>query len=572
MPGLYPQDFIDRVKAANDVVETISSYLPLRKSGANYVALCPFHTEKTPSFSVSRTKQIFHCFGCGEGGNVISFIMKYDNLPFTEAVKMLAERAGLPLPIKGEERELTRLYEVNRAAAAFYRNRLEAASEDSIVKLYVRKREIDKSAVELFGLGYAPDSWDDCRKLLLSKKFSTKEMEKAGIIKKSSSGNYIDSFRNRLIFPISNQQGKIIAFAGRQLASDKGPKYLNSSESPVYKKSRVIYGLNLAIEHIRSADQALITEGYTDVISLHRYGIKNVVAAAGTAFTPYHCRILKRFTTNFVMIFDGDDAGRKAAARATQIALEHQVRPRVVMLGPDQDPDDIVKKKGAEGFMELVKQAKPYMGYLIEVACEKFDTATAEGRADAARSLLADLAGINDPIERASYVQTVSEKLKIPADKIEGRIGEIKGEPPATGRREKYGSSEEHKEKILIRIMLDHPEIVQTKLKELRPEDFRDPLYRRLFKAVMEKEITGGITADTIMEEVGDEELRRAIRKLAMENRLYEEEYWDKNVDDFLAHIRLRARKALMEEMLRALNEGRHEEYLRHQKTFRELH
>lgn len=571
MQGLYPQDFIERVKSANDIVETVSSCLPLKKSGANFVALCPFHTEKTPSFSVSRVKQIYHCFGCGEGGNVISFVMKYENLPFTDAMKILADRAGIQLPKAREERDLTRIYEVNKEAASFFRSRLNLAAENSKVTKYVEKRTIEPRILEQFGIGYAPDSWDACFKQLLSKKFSRAEMERAGLIKKSSSGRYMDMFRNRLIFPIFNEQGRITAFAGRQLEPAKGPKYLNSPESRVYNKSRVVYGLNLAGEHIRKADQVLVVEGYTDVISLYQSGIKNVVATAGTAFTPYHSRILKRYTQNFVMIFDGDEAGRKAAARATRIAMEHHVRPRVVMLKPDTDPDELVKSRGPDGFMEVVNQAKPYMSYMIELACGRYDISTPEGRADAARSLLPDLAEIKDPIERASYVEAISETLKIPASKIEGRIGETAREAAQRAEPGQQQSDTQKMEKIMIRIMLDHPEIVETKLKELKPDDFRDNLYRRIFKTAMEQSLSGGIGNGDFMEKFEDEELRRGLRRLAMENRLYEEEYWNQNVDDFLSHVRQRTRKALMDRMLLALDEGRQEEYIKYQKTFREL-
>ena len=571
MQSLFPQDFIERVKSANDIVGIISSYLPLKKSGANYTALCPFHTEKTASFSVSHSKQIFHCFGCGEGGNVITFVMKYENLPFVDALKQLAERSGIPIPQAKEERELTRLYDANREAASFYRERLKSAAEKSTVAEYIRNRNIDGDMVELFGIGYAPDSWDACLRRLGTKKISTADMAAAGIIKKSSTGNYIDTFRNRLIFPISNEQGKVIAFAGRQLGADKGPKYLNSPESKVYNKSRVVYGLKQAAEHIRKKDQLLVVEGYTDLISLYQSGIQNVVAASGTAFTPYHCRMLMRYTKNIVMVFDGDDAGKKAASRATKIALEHQIRPRIVMLETGTDPDDVVKSAGREGFLKLVEEAKPYMSYMIELACDKYDISSAEGRADAARSLLPDLAEIKDPIERASYVETVSGKLKIPASKIESRLGGRSYEKPQRSNQAASQNDPQIMEKIMIRIMLDHPEIVETKLKELKPEDFRNPLYRRIFQTVVEHRNSEFGASGDIMESIEEEELRSGARMLAMENRMYEEEYRDQYVDEFLSDIRLRTRKSLYDKMLLAAEEGNNEKFLKYQKTYREL-
>lgn len=578
MPEFYSRDLIERVKDALDVVDVISSYLPLRKSGANYIALCPFHTEKTPSFSVSRAKQIFHCFGCGEGGNVISFVMKYENLPFADTLKTLADRAGISLPKKKEPEDFSRIYKINKAAVAFYRRQLKSATEKSISASYVVKRGIRPEMLDKFEIGYAPDSWDACFKHL-SADFRPEEMEKAGLIKKSSKGNYIDRFRKRLMFPIFDEKGSAIAFGGRLLGDDSAkpgkaefgsaPKYLNSPDSRVYNKSRVLYGLNLAAEHIRKADGVLVVEGYTDVISLYHAGIKNVVATSGTAFTPYHCRTLKRFTGNFVMIFDGDDAGRKAATRATQIAMEALVRPKVALLSAGFDPDTLVRTGGAEAIEEVIKNAKPYMSYLIGLACEKYDIKTPEGRADAARSLLPDLADIKDPIERAGYVEEVSGKLKIPAEHISKRIS---GPKTVAGRYMKSGAPSRmgaNKEKILIRIILDRPDVLEAKLKNLKPENFSDATYRQLFQIVADG-VRTGLTSDEIISSAENDEIRRIMRGLILENGLYEEKDWEKNVDDHLAHLKVRSleRKKLMEGMKRAQTENRREDYLELQKNY----
>ncbi|GMT42218.1 MAG: DNA primase [bacterium] len=588
---LYSQDVIERVKNAVDIVEVISSYLPLKKSGANYAALCPFHTEKTPSFSVSRTKQIFHCFGCGEGGNAISFVMKYENLPFTETLNMLADRAGISLPKKEADSEFSKLYEINREAAGFYRKQLLSASAAGALAAFIKKRGIKKETLETFYMGYAPDGWDSCFRYL-QKKFKPEDIEKAGIIKKSSKGNYIDRFRNRIIFPIFNEKGGVIAFGGRLLDYDTGgtepkqsetgsgnrhasqPKYLNSPDSKVYNKSKTVYGLNLSAAHVRKADQVLVVEGYTDAISLYQAGIKNVAASAGTAFTSYHCRTLKRFSGNFVMIFDGDDAGRKAAARATRIAMEQAIRPNVAILPKGLDPDELVRSGGARAVEEVVRNAKPYVSYVIELACGRYDIDTAEGRADAARSLLPELACIKDPIERAGYIEEVSQRLKIPASDIRNRIGGSKRDSAQYGQ---YGRQtgpqsrkESQKEKILVRIMLDHPEIAASKLTELNSEDFDDPVYRKIFTIVTDG-LRAGQSVSDVMENVENDEIRRAMSELMMKDSVYEEEYMDKNVEDFLAHVRFRARKGLIEKMKNEAKGNRREDFLHLEENYRKL-
>jgi DNA primase len=532
MAVLFPRDVIDRVRDSVDIVELISSYVTLKRSGANYTGLCPFHSEKSPSFSVSPAKQFYHCFGCGEGGNAISFVMKRENLPFVEALELLAGRGGVTLPKRSEEpAEYAKIYEINKLAADFYR---EQFSKNSPAAKYAEERGLSPETLEKFLIGYAPDSWDSCIKHLASKKFSESEVELAGLAKKSSAGNLIDVFRNRMIFPILDERERVVAFGGRALAKDeKGPKYMNSPETPVYTKGRVLYGLNRAGQSIRKLDQALIVEGYMDLIALHQAGVENSVASSGTAFTDGQCRLLRRYSSNFVMVFDGDEAGKKAAARATEVASAQELRPAVVMLPAGKDPDDVIKAGGAKAFMSIMKEAKPYMTYLIEQACLKHDMTTGEGRADAARSVLPELARMRDQLERSSCVGFLAEKTGISVERIEARLktGPAKSggsatpaAPPKIAVPLKTVSQKlkqikpPPREKSIMRAILDNPENLNGKWKALEPGDFQTKGFGVMVEHVRACLVSGATSADEIIESIEDAELKAGIRGLAIED------------------------------------------------------
>ena len=576
----YSRDVIDRVRESNDIVEVISSHLSLKKSGANYVALCPFHQEKSPSFSVNRSKQIFHCFGCGEGGNVISFVMKFENLTFVDALKELAERGGVQLPSSSAEpsEDYSRLYDVNREAANYFYKQLKDSPESSEVWGYIKRRSISAEMLEKFGIGYAPDSWDSLLKHLESKKFSPAEIARGGLAKESSKGNLIDTFRHRLIFPILDEKSRVVAFGGRALGDEtKGPKYLNSPETPVYRKGRLLFGLNLSAESIRSNKRVLIVEGYMDLLALSQVGISEVVATAGTAFTGYHCRLLKRYSDEMIMVFDGDEAGKKAAERSTVTAMENDIRPKVVLLPEGKDPDDIIKDGGVESFMDILKDAKPYLSYIIDQACKKYDISTTEGKADAIRSLLPELSKISDPIVRAGAVEALSSKTKIPVSRIElslprmGRGYEKKG---VTSQEVKGDmSSAPPLEKIIIRILLDHTEIIENLTERLKPEDFKSVACRRVYEAISAISSKGEVKSGELVEKIEDRQVSGFIRSILMEDSLYEEESWGENVENFMDNLKRRkSRGKMIKGMVDAAKKQSREEYLNHEKDLRNLH
>ncbi len=545
MAGLYPQELIDRIREAADIVDVISSYLPLKKSGANFTARCPFHTEKSPSFNVNPARQIWHCFGCGEGGNVITFVMKHENMSFPDALALLASRTGIPLPRHEEGEDSSYIYNINKIAAEFYQKQLKNAP--AFVADYIKKRALNAETVEKFRIGYAPDAWDSLYRHLVEKKITPNEIGKAGLTKLSSAGNPIDRFRNRLIFPIVDEHNRVIAFGGRALAADeKGPKYLNSPETPVYNKSRVLYALNFAAAKARAANRIMIVEGYMDAIALHQGGFENVVATSGTAFTAQQCRALKRYTQNIIMIFDGDDAGRRAAARATEVAAELDIRPSVAMLPGGVDPDDLIKQGGPAAFEEIVKNARPYMTYLIEQACRKFDVATPEGKADAIRSLLPELSRIAGPIERASYVELLSERTGIPASAIGGQIKSTTprhtpsqtltaprtSTPPPPPRRPRPASP---MEKWIVQIILNSPETLSGPLASLKGDDLHTPEYRRMLEHFQaELALKKGASSGELIESCSDIELKGNMRALIMESHDEDDERKTQIINDFI--------------------------------------
>jgi len=571
--GLYPQDLIERIKDSVDIVDIISSMLPLKKSGANYTGLCPFHQEKTPSFSVSPSKQIFHCFGCGEGGNVITFLVKYEGLPFKETLENLAQRAGIELPKTGGHpaENLSILYEITKETARFYRDRLTDESDSSLVREYVKERGISADIEKRFGLGFAPDSWDSTQKHLKGKGYSQNDIKKSAL-SKPSSRDEIDVFRNRLIFPIIDEKNRVIGFGGRAIKDEeKSPKYINSPESPIYRKGRILYGLNLAGKIIREKREVIVVEGYMDLIAIVQAGIGNVVATAGTAFTEHQCRLMKRYSTNITMLFDGDDAGRNAAEKATRIAMKQAVRPKIAMLPAGKDPDDLIKESGVDALKSLMADAKPFISYLIEITSSRFDISTPEGKSDAVKSLITDLSQVTDPVERAGAVQVLAGKLEIPAGRIESRLPPIKGERFNYAGKGKKERADNPNERNIIRIIIDHPSLVAQRIGDIKEDYFQSKRYLNLF-ILLKKELESGATESSeIAHRLEETEFNEAFRKIMMENRSYDEEYIDKSMDDFIQNGKKVERRLMIEEMKKSAKNAEREEYLKHQKDFNEL-
>ncbi|HEX3890261.1 MAG TPA: DNA primase, partial [Verrucomicrobiae bacterium] len=367
----FSQAILERIRAASDIVDIIGGYLPLKKAGANFTALCPFHKEKTPSFNVNPHKQIFHCFGCHKGGDVFTFVKEYENIGFVDAVRRLAERAKIPLefennPAAQETRHLKdQLLEIHEKIAQRWQNCLlnEAAGETA--RNYLAKRGVSAEAIQLFRLGAAPELWDDTVNWAKSKNFDLATVEKAGlIIRKEETGNYYDRFRGRLMFPICDEQGRVIGFSGRILSGDeKTAKYVNSPETPIFTKSKIFFGLDKSKRAILDAGFAIICEGQLDLIACFMAGVQNVVAPQGTAFTDQYARILKRYVNEVVLCFDSDEAGQNAAVRSLDHLLPSGLAVRVAVVPAPHDPDSFIKNFGGEKFRELISKAEGFFDY-----------------------------------------------------------------------------------------------------------------------------------------------------------------------------------------------------------------
>ncbi|MBI4715571.1 MAG: DNA primase, partial [Nitrospirae bacterium] len=445
--GGIPEGLIHQVRESQDIVEIISGYLSLKKTGQNYTGLCPFHSEKTPSFTVSPVKQLFHCFGCGAGGDVFHFLMRHDHLTFPEAIRFLARRSGIPV---AEERERTgdeaekhaAVFRCNQAAAGFYRQTLLSGKEGGHGREYLQKRGVRPETVESFQVGYAPEGWEGLLRHLLSRGFRAEDLVRAGLVAARERGTgYYDRFRGRILFPILDLQKRIVGFGGRVVdlphpsgETEGGPKYLNSPETPVFQKGHCLFGLEKAREGIREYGWVAVAEGYMDVLTAHQAGLTNVVATLGTALTVDHVALLRRFTREVVLTFDADPAGVKAALRAWETVSGQGFRVRVLLLPTGEDPDSFIRNHGREPFLERVGAAPELIDFLLGEKIGSAPLPSIQRRVEVAEECLAVLRKVSNPIERNLYIKKVSERLEISesllASQLEGGRGKLRAIPP----------------------------------------------------------------------------------------------------------------------------------------------
>ncbi len=415
---------IREILEANPILEVLSEYLDLKKVGKQYRCLCPFHHDTKPSFYVSPDKGLFHCFGCGKSGNVIHFLMEYKGMTFVEAVRYLAERRGIKLT--WEPSENRRLYELCEFAAKFYHNLL-FSKDGMLARKYLEKRGVSQEIIEEFKIGYAPASGNVFFEIARDEGFSPEEIEKAGLAI-NADGEYIDKFRGRVMFPIKDAYGKIIGFGGRVL-DDREPKYMNSPETPIFKKNQTLYGLDIAKEYIRREDYAILVEGYMDLISLHQYGIKNVVASLGTSLTEGQAQLLSRYTKNVYIFYDADESGKKAADRAIDVLLKAGIYPKI-LLPEEGDPDEFIRKEGKEGFEKLLKKELDFIDFRIS-KCD-----TLERKLQISHRFAETLSQIPEGIQKEILKKEIAERLGIPENALtitryipERKKGNIKIDP-----------------------------------------------------------------------------------------------------------------------------------------------
>ena len=495
MDGHIPRDAVDEIRSRVNIVDLVSEHVTLKKAGRNFVGLCPFHKEKTPSFTVNADKQIFYCFGCHEGGNAISFVMKINNMTFPDAVTHLARKMGIAIQVREpspkerkEAGEREKLLQINRMAMEFFSKTL-ASSRGETARAYLRKRGIGEPVQEKFHLGYVVDEWRELRRFFEDRKVPLPLVEKAGFLVRKDNGDYFDRFRGRIMFPISDLNGNVIAFGGRVLG-DGEPKYMNSPETPVYTKGRTLFGLYETRDDIRKKDSVVIVEGYFDFLALWIAGAKHVVASLGTALTRDQVELLKRFTRNVVLIFDPDEAGKSATERGLQLFLEEKMHSRIVILPGGCDPADYVAKFGAEKAGEVLDQSHSMVDYYIDHVIGKTDTL--EEHADTVRSAVSFIAGIRDPVERNLFVRRVSERLGIDEGLIKNEItsapGRSRGPAPVRDDRpRKRAGTVDAVELTLLCLMAERPEKIPLVAEEHILSFFMDPELARLGRVLVEE-------------------------------------------------------------------------------------
>lgn len=494
MGNLLYEPVIKEIKERLGIVDLIETYVSLKRSGKNFVGLCPFHDDKNPSMYVSEEKGVFHCFGCGAGGDVFAFLMKYKNISFSEAVEELAKRLNLKVyknqvlsPYSGRKRIESYLYKINRLASLFYHRLLIASKEGLKAREYLRERGISGDVIKEFEIGYAPGGWDTLLSFFKKKNVPLYLAEKVGLlIKKENKRGYYDRFRERIVFPIRNVEGMVIGFGGRALGEGQ-PKYINSPESEIYHKGSVLYGLDKAREHIRSKRKVVLVEGYMDLLSLFMIGIKNVVATLGTSFTQSHARLLKRYTDRLVVIFDGDEAGIKASLRVLDICLEEELFPFMVVLPRGEDPASFVLKGLQEEFSQMVENSRPLLDFFIEKAKEDFEHAHIS-RKEAIYRVVPLIAKLRDPIERSHYVKRVGEVFGIRENDIISLIDRYrKGYAHNHETTGYYKVSSKSLDRLILKIILKFPKFLDSLLKEDVLNCLMDPDVKSILGEMMDK-------------------------------------------------------------------------------------
>ena len=529
-----PDDKIEEVLSAVDIVDVVSDYVALKKRGANFFGLCPFHNEKTPSFSVNPERGIYKCFGCGKGGNVFSFIREIEKIDFVEAVQMVAERAGVALPTPSaaqyqESSAVDSIYHALRMAGRFFHTQLTTTDAGKPALKYLRERGFEDDTIRRFGLGYAPDSWDALMNHATKESVSTEYLDRAGLIIKREKGDgYYDRFRGRVMFPLLTQVGQVVGFTGRILDDDeKQAKYVNSPETQVYHKGRILYGLHFAKNDIRKAEEAYLVEGNTDVISLHQAGITNTVATSGTALTSTQVKLLGRYTDSVILLFDADQAGVAAMERSIDLLLQADMKVRTLRLPEGFDPDSFVRKKGRDSFLIYSDAHKTdFVSFKLSTAGYSGSETDPELLWEAIRSVLKSIALIPNAIRQEAYLRLVAGQTGMPDDKLRAELPALRPRQvrhsarrptertPTVDLEEKPGPSGakeaiEPGEQTLIRLMLEHgEELIGFVLGHMGLEEFSEGVVRRTVQHLLDMYSEGDVEPARLLSNLDDPEVQ----------------------------------------------------------------
>lgn len=521
----YSDELIEEVRSKNDIVDVISSYVKLQKKGSSYFGLCPFHNEKSPSFSVSRQKQMYYCFGCGAGGNVFTFLMEYENYSFLEALKYLADRAGVELPRQelskeARERADTKaiLLEINKAAARYFYIQLKERQGERALA-YLKGRQLGDDTIRAFGLGYANKYSDDLYRYLKGQGYQDDMIAKAGLITVDEKHGAHDKFWNRVMFPIMDANSRVIGFGGRVMGDGK-PKYLNSPETMIFDKSRNLYGLNRARSSRKS--YFLLCEGYMDVISLHQAGFTNAVASLGTALTQGHASLIKRYVKEVYLTYDSDEAGTKAALRAIPILREAGISAKVIRMEPYKDPDEFIKNLGKEAFEDRIREARNGFLFGVEVLERDYDLTSPEGKTDFLKEVARRLGEFEEDIERNNYIEAVAGRYHVGYEelrKLVVRTAVQNGLAQPVKRPEKPAKEKKEdgiltSQKILLTWMIEDRQVFHQISSYIIPEDFTGEIYRKVAELLYQQYEEGEANPARILDHFTEEEEHREAASL----------------------------------------------------------
>lgn len=549
-----PENQIEEIRNSANILDIISGYVQLRKRGRNYIGLCPFHQEKTPSFTVSEEKQIFHCFGCGAGGNVYKFLMDFKSISFVEAVQEVADQTGIKINFEQDkfssgENELEEYYEINVAAAKFFSNKLLNTAEGEFAREYFKNRRIKPQTQRVFGLGYASPEWENLLFFLKENKIDLDKAKHLGLIDQRNDGTQYDKFRGRIIFPIFSPNGRVVAFGGRILEKDvKAAKYLNSPESSIYSKRRSLYGLYHSKEEIRKLNKVILVEGYMDLISLYQHGVKNVVASSGTSLTEEQAQLLSRFTKNIIVLFDADEAGQKAALRSIEILLKQDFDVRVVLLPNNEDPDSFINKSGKDEFEEQIDRAQNFLEFQTEQFRKGGKLNDPVQQAEAIRTLVATVALVSDELKRNILIKTISKKFGLREKLIESELDKfllknadriqrvvagsnnIAAQEKSKNKPAANGNGLSSFEKEIIRLLFEgDEEVIGIICDNIAPEDFVNTTFRELANLVKESYLNHVVSPASIIEKIGDNEVKAFVLSLSLAQEVISRKWEDLN-------------------------------------------
>jgi DNA primase len=558
LSDLIPKEKVEEIRRRASIVEVVSDFVSLKKAGKNHLGLCPFHSERTPSFTVNQEKGIFHCFGCGAGGTVFHFLMKASQMSFPEAVRALAKRYGVALPTRElseeEKRRRTlwaKLYEVNEAAAEYYHRTLTSSKIGEEGRQYFSQRGISEETIREHRLGFAPHGWDSLVLFLQKNGTPLNLAETVGLVLPRKEGSvpagrpaFFDRFRRRVIFPIISEGGRVLGFGGRIIAEGKGeadpppPKYMNSPESPIYSKGHTLYGLNAAKGFIREKGHALIVEGYMDLLSLHQAGFRNAVASLGTALTPFQLQLLGRYAREAFLVFDADESGERATQRSLDLFLQEGISAKVVTLPAGYDPDSLIRKEKGEKFERVLANALPLVEYLFQQSIRRHGDDSVEGKVQIVRDMIPALGRLPDPLQRNLYIERIALRLGLKESQVRDQF---RGREPGEAEAGKAPSSAHRgpaHERVLLQLMLLNPAVISRVQEAVGREGFSDPRHEKLARKLLEsREGREEIEIQGFLGGMEEEDLRNLVSELLLE----EESLLDpeRMLEDCLRKVRL---------------------------------